>query len=168
MFLCRRNVRRLAGARPVSTSAAGLLSQRTVSQRPAARWKQSARRVFGRGPVVPTQPTQQTATFGGPASPDGTDNIRIQPARPFGPPFQPGQPGQRRCSRQSSRSRSAAPNMPPTRAQVCDMSLTLGRVGDDVVLTGDLLHGIEELMAHNAAAFRRKSAPSNAQRWLRK
>ena len=106
---------------------------------------------YWRGPVVPTQPAQQTATFGGPGSPDGTDNIRIQPARPFGPPFQPGQPGNGAIPANYLAPGQPRPNMPPTQPKLCEMSLILGRVGDDVVLTGDLLYGVEELIANNAA-----------------
>ena len=47
---------------------------------------------YGRGPNMPTQPTQQAATFGGPASPNGFSGDRIPEARPYGPVYQPGQP----------------------------------------------------------------------------
>ncbi len=101
----------------------------------------------GHGPFVPQQPTRPTATFGGPASPDAPDNVGIRQGTaadsrkapvnylaPGGPAS--GYPGQ-------------VHGLPTKRAPLCDMSLTLGRVGDDVVLTGDLLHGINDMMSHS-------------------
>src|SRR5262249_23714986 len=38
------------------------------------------------------------------------------------------------------------PVLPPDPAKLCIWAQILGRVGDDVVLTGDLLNGIEEMM----------------------
>ena len=40
---------------------------------------------YGRGPNMPTQPTQQAATFGGPASPDAPNDPRAPQTRPFAP-----------------------------------------------------------------------------------
>jgi hypothetical protein len=93
--------------------------------------------------MVPDQPAQQTATFGGPASPDGQGGIHNQEAKPFRPLYQPGQA--------AGGAIPANYVAPAASARLCDMSLTLGRVGDDVVLTGDLLHGIDELMARMSA-----------------
>ena len=53
--------------------------------------------------------------------------------------------------------------------RLCDMSLTLARVGDDVVLTGDLLDGIDDMMARVRAAFRAAQyGRSSGRRWSRR
>ena len=103
---------------------------------------------YGRGPNMPTQPTQQAATFGGPGSPDAPNDARAQEARPFAPNYQSGQPVSGAVP--ASYFGPAGPAqavMPQARpARLCEMAQILSRVGDDVVLTGDLLGGIDDMM----------------------
>jgi hypothetical protein len=105
---------------------------------------------YGRGPNMPAQPTQQSATFGGPASPDGSNGIRIQEAKPFAPLYQPGQP-QTNGAVATSYVGPAAPAQafaPQThQARLCEMAQIVARVGDDVILTGDLLFGIDDMLS---------------------
>ncbi len=104
---------------------------------------------YGRGPNMPTQPTQQAATFGGPASPDVPNGVRPQEAKPFAPLYQPGQ--QVNGAVPASYLGPAGPAqamMPRARpARLCEMAQISARVGDDVVLTGDLLGGIDDMMS---------------------
>ena len=130
--LADRESRRLAGAKTPFPQVPPGYPYGQYPNGAAARWELSAWRLRPRT-VVPDQPTQQTATFGGPASPDGPGGIRIQA----------GEAGRPTLS--SRRSRPAAP-CPPTillpsaRRRLCECRMILGRVGNDVVLTGDLLH----------------------------
>jgi parvulin-like peptidyl-prolyl isomerase len=100
---------------------------------------------YGQGPRVPLQPTQPIATFGGPAAADAPAGIRIQEAKPVRPLYQPGQPASYVSSNRSARSMLQRPASDA--AKLCELAQTLGRVGDDVVLTGDLFYSIDEMMA---------------------
>jgi hypothetical protein len=105
---------------------------------------------YGHGPYVPTQPTQQSGTFGGPSSPDAINGGGAQEARPYGPIYQPGQP-QTNGAVATSYLGPAAPASafaPPVRqARLCEGAQIVARVGDDVILTGDLPDGIDDMLS---------------------
>jgi hypothetical protein len=107
---------------------------------------------YGRGPAIPTQPNQQTATFGGPGSPDAPNGIAVQQAKPFGPLYQAGQPQSNGAVPASyyglpGSAHAAMPQAAP--ARLCELAQILARVGlDDVVLTGDLMGScIDDMMS---------------------
>ena len=59
--------------------------------------------------------------------------------------------------------------MPQARpARLCEMAQILSRVGDDVVLTGDLLGGIDDMMTRARAASPQGNMHSSGLRWCKK
>ncbi len=98
---------------------------------------------------MPTQPTQQTATFGGPASPDAPNGPPVQEVRLPGPNNQPGPPFNAAVpASYLGPAGIGQPMMPQARpARLCEMAQIIARVGNDVVLTGDLLGGIDDMMS---------------------
>ena len=89
-----------------------------------------------------------------------------QEARPFAPNYQSGQPVSGAVP--ASYFGPAGPAqavMPQARpARLCEMAQILSRVGDDVVLTGDLLGGIDDMMTRAKAASPRGNMPSSGLR----
>jgi hypothetical protein len=100
---------------------------------------------------MPTQPVEQTATFGGPASPDTFNGIRVQEAKPFAPLYKSAQPPANGAvpANYLSPAGPAQAMIPQVRpARLCELAQTLARVGDDIVMTGDLLGGsIDDMMS---------------------
>jgi hypothetical protein len=103
--------------------------------------------------VVPFQPaeTSRPDTFPGGPTPPITPAAGNAPA--YGPTYQPGQqqvPGhatQASFVGQPYPPGGAMPRMPLAPAELCEGAQILGRVGNDVVLTSDVLTGIDDMMS---------------------
>ena len=81
--------------------------------------------------------------------------IRVQEAQDAHPLYQPGQPAaggtvQASYVGQSLSGPATRGLPPPNPARLCEMAQILGRVGDDVVLTADVLVGIDDMMKRAA------------------
>jgi len=102
---------------------------------------------YGQGARIPTQPPQQNASFGGPSSGDNPWGIRVQEASGAHPLYQAGQPPANGATQASYVAASMPAGAQPHTVQLCEMAQILGRVGDDVVLTGDLQGSVDDMMA---------------------
>ena len=114
---------------------------------------------YGQGPAIPSQPATPSRADGlsygmvgasGSADSAGaTSPVKAAPA--YGPIYQSGQPPASGASAtsyvgQSGSVHATTSAQAATAGELCPLAQQLGRVGDDVVLTGDALLGIDEMM----------------------
>jgi len=95
--------------------------------------------------VVPYQPTMPIRPDG---FPEGTAPQSATGAPAYGPTYQPGQPQVPGRTMQASYvGQLYPPCQMPAPAQLCEGAQWLGRVGNDVILTSDVLIGIDDMMS---------------------
>ncbi len=99
--------------------------------------------------VVPYQPTMPTRPDG---FPEGTAPRAAGGAPAYEPTYQPGQPQVPNRTMQASYIGQPylpgrMPVLSPAPAQLCEGAQILGRVGNDVILTSDVLIGIDDMMS---------------------